>query len=352
MQCSVELVNNKRMNKMGGNLLPYFDLPIRRANRDEYCDITNEVQKLFDLYFRLELIPSYRQKDSFGDADFIVQTENGKDHTKVIADLLKTKIYHNGETVSFPFREFQIDFICVRPEWFDISKTYFSWNDLGNLMGRIYHGGLGLQYGHQGLIYKIRESNFLENTPDSQCHIVDEITLSLNPREIFEIAEFDFDEFQAGFETLEDIYVWVAKNKFFNPDKFSFENMNNANKTRNKKRVVYNSFLVWLDKHKDEFKSHEFFEDKLNYLPMILERFPFLQGKIDDARQKFEHHQFVKSKFNGNLIREITGLEGAELGKFIVKFKNSFTDFDSFIVDAPTEVIRQKIHENFNSWNG
>lgn len=347
---------------MGGNLLPQLGYPMNRIGRDAYFELTADLKKLFDPHLKLELTPSYHQKENFGDADFIVQTDPKINIAKKIAELVDTKVICNGETISFAYpvgerriSYFQIDFICVKPEIFDISKTYFSWNDLGNLMGRIYHGGLGLQYGHHGLIYKIRESNFLSDTPDSQCHIVDEVVLSVNPREIFEVAEFNYDEYLKGFQTLDDMYVWVAKNRFFNPEKFSFENMNNVNKTRNKKRVVYNKFITWLDENKHKYNAHIFHADKLKYLPMILDRFPFLQERIDAARIKYFTHLQTREKFNGNMVRDLTGLQGGDLGKFIIKFKNSFSEFDKFVLEANVHEIQQRIgdfYANFSFGNG
>ena len=64
----------------------------------------------------------------------------------------------NGNVVSIEFKNFQIDFIYVKPIEYECANNYFSYNDMGNLLGRVIKQ-LGFKLSFKGLRYAIRNEH-------------------------------------------------------------------------------------------------------------------------------------------------------------------------------------------------
>jgi hypothetical protein len=328
---------------MGGKAIIAFGIEPRRILPDEYRDIVREVSATLDTEYsgRYKLIPSYHTKPDFGDADILVKINKHLNPREFIENKFKVKYpIHNGECYSFPFRKFQIDLIYVDESIFDVSLAYFSWNDAGNLCGRSYRS-LGLKYGHEGLYFTVRPEHLEEG--GNNTHIVRDVCLSRNPQEILEFCGFDWNQFQNGFNTLPDMYDWVCRGSFFNPEKFQYENLNNTNKTRKRKRETYRYFLEWLEDNKQNYSQFNFDSNKRTYLPMILSAFPHLKQEMEIALQQYERKKLIDSRFNGHLVREWTGLRDKELGNAIQKFISSFNGRDNylnFVADNSDETVK------------
>lgn len=64
-------------------------------------------------------------------------------------------------------------------------------------------------------------------------------------------------------------------------------------------------------------------------------------------QEKARRKDQVKQKFNGHLVRSLTGLEGKNLGAFISKYKKRFMDFDDFILKSNQSFIEADILDFF-----
>ena len=138
----------------------------------------------------------------------------------------------------------------------------------------------------------------------------EEIVISRSTGKILTFLGFDVNGFCDGFDTLEDIFEYVITSKYFNKDIFSFENLNHINRTRNRKRKVYAQFLEYLDKRED-LPTFEFSEDKYVYLEQAKQYFPEanISLEIDRVNAKIAREDFIRSKFNGDIIQDCINID-------------------------------------------
>lgn len=320
---------------MGGAALKHTYT--RRYTDKEY--FTTALKIMNSVPFKTAIPLSFRNKDSFGDLDVLVHGGDFERYapntpmSKIIEDIFSpNEIYKNSHVVSFDYNELQIDFIKVKPKYWESSKTYFSYNDLGNFMGRIAYK-MGFRYGDFGLrLVYLHEDGGKKFTYDISTH----------PRDIFGFLGFDYERYEEGFDKLEDVFDFVVDSKYFNARLFDYENLNHQNRTRNKKRVNYGLFLDYV---KDIDKAYEY-KDKDYYVNMAEEFFGIdIASKISLWRKEVEREKEAHEHFNGILIMEHYPLAGKELGNAIYKFKEFVkkefpdTSFFDFVINTDQETM-------------
>jgi hypothetical protein len=321
---------------MGGNALK--SIQTVRIDRPTFDDLSNRIKLILAPHFSQVEIPTfYRNKESFGDIDFVVSTEGFKgDFRELIVSLFNpTEIYHNGNCWSFDFENVQIDFITTSKQGFTPMLTYMCGSDAGNLIGKIAHS-FGLKYGQKGLSldYYFKEMN------------IGEITISTNHHKIFEFLGLSFDKFKEGFDDLEDIFKFVSSSPYFTWENVQHENNNRVNRERDKKRKTYASFLEWIDKNvRDD--NHRFIseKDKTKYFKDIENFFPESDLKLKRLELEYGYikSQLVRTKFSGEDVMQLTGLTGKELGECMSKFKSYVGAipllYDTFILENTKQYI-------------
>lgn len=312
---------------MGGNALKKYGISTSRKETDEFIRIgkviTNQMKK--DLNAETVIVKSFHTKDSHGDADVLFKrTAETKDID--MAEYVKVfnpqAIYNNSGVVSFDYDDFQVDIISINEDDWDVAQTYFSYDPLGNIMGKVFHK-FGLSYGWNGLTYKFR--SFSGSLSKS-------INVSKDARRIFEFAGYDYDRYLEGFETVEDIFKYLISNKFFDPIMFEFENLKHIDRKRNLRRKSYHTFIEYLKENKIP-KVYEFNPSKDAYLPMIDEFFPEVNilEQIKTFTDQNVLNKLISEKFNGNHIMEMfPELKGKELGYAISKYKEMFGTVDEY----------------------
>lgn len=308
---------------MGGNAIK--TVPTRRFTKAEYEALAGEVKEKFDKDFefskqRWHIIDSYREKESFGDMDVLVSrppNATWKWNSTAFTTLFPSKeVVPNGDVVSLEYNEFQMDFIQVPYETFEFAKVYFAFNDLGNLIGKTARQ-LGLKYGHQGLIYTIR---------DGLGDKVGEIPVTLDPKEALEFLGYDWTRYQQGFKNLEEIFQYAVSSRYFNADRYLLENLNHVDRIRDRKRATYTAFLDWI-KNKDLPRDEERLPSNW-FVPEIREAFPSFSIAYDLKNAKLEKAAAAKIVFNGNLVSDLTKRTGKDLGEFMMKFRAQFKSED------------------------
>jgi len=345
---------------MGGNAL---SVPSVRLSKEEYRVLTRKIDGALRNRWNgtiqmpaIVLVPSYLSKESFGDADFVVCMnhcpEAGVTKEEFAKVIKATEVSHNGNVMSCgvntPNGIFQIDFIFCKPECFEYSLKYFSYNDVSNLIGRTArnlsynrkyatkgHYG-GFKHGHDGLWYILR---------DAECdtRVIEEILVTLD----FDRA-VEFLGYKSGFhpETKEDIFEYAISSPFASFDIFDLRNRNHAARTRDSKRVIYTEFVDWLEKNPEKNNPvvaegmHDF---KLQEAFSIFDGF---KTRYDAALDRHSNTKIIKTKFNGQLVAELTGLVGNDLGKFIESFKKTFADIEDFrnwVLNSRQDFINRKI---------
>lgn len=312
----------------------------RRYHKEEYFDLCNEVYyKIHKYNWVGKILPAYREKESFGDMDVLILHDGRiNDPKQWINNVFSpTQIVHNGNVYSFDYKELQIDFIITPLRNWDSSYVFFSWNDLGNFIGKISHK-FGLKWGFSGLQYVYRSSD------DSR--VLGEITLTKDPEIALPFLGFDFDKWKIGFNTKEDIFEYIIQSKYFNPNIFKFENLSALHKKRNLRRKMYHEFLDYLIIYYPHITGYPFEKDKTKYFNKIENEFPGFLNKIDIFKEKEEKRLIIKNKFNGHLIMKKYAIFGKELGAVISEFKSLFEDFNDYIYYSDSNLI-WKDFDNF-----
>jgi hypothetical protein len=335
---------------MGGKALNKYGVHTDRKNTEEFLGIGHLLQNrlLTELFISTAIVTCYHTKADHGDLDLLIKMTpnlniNWKDY---IQNTFKPQaINSNGGVYSFDFDGFQIDFIPIAEDKWEVANVYYSYDPLGNIMGKTFHK-FGLSYGWDGLFYKYR--NF--NGKNSQ-----NILLTTEAKKIFDFGGYDYDRYLKGFNTLEEIFLFCIDSKYFDIEIFQMENLKSIDKKRNRKRGSYHLFLNYI-KEKGITTKYIFEEDKNNYLENINNYFPEaeLSWKINKLRKIDETNKSLAEKFNGNVIMQwLPDLNGKELGNVIGGFKLYLGDYyNNFITESNIKEIKVGFMKFYNKFNG
>lgn len=329
---------------MGGNAMAPFGAV--RHSKEEYCTLTKEVlDKLYSFgeFNGWTEVKSYSDKDSFGDLDIVFTNRYPDTFFKIISLFNNPPHILNGTVMSFLYKDLQVDLIGTKEEDFIISQVYFSYNDLGNLMGKLYHS-VGLKYGHNGLHIG------LYDTDNSSCKFSD-YCLSKDPEKIFRFLGLDYSLFLKGFSTLEEIFKFVTSSRFFSKEIFAYENMNAAARVRDKKRSTYTSFLEYI-KDQNVLNKYEWSRETKYPLKHVLSFFPEAVKGFDEEYCKFDTRKRYKENLNGALVRQWIGSDyfptQQEFGQFMKFVSNSLSE--SFVLDSSPGDIANSVRSLLQSY--
>jgi hypothetical protein len=341
---------------MGGNAL---DFETKRLAKVDYQQVRDHVLTTLISQFtdsrRIKEIPAYRSKPDFGDLDVLFETFAGDAYNvkEIITTLFSPKqIVQNGHVYSFDYDNFQVDLILTPTAIYQTSVDYFSQNDRGNLIGRISKK-LGFKYGHDGLVYMFRKDDLTHS-------VYAEATVSTDTKQIMKFLDLDYDTFANGHDTLEEMFRFVASSKYFHPDIYLLQNRNHTSRTRDKKRKTYNQFLTWCAETPNlnaypwtHMREQDGYAGKPEFLKMALETFPEFAKKHAEIVKKHFEYDLVHKKFNGDVIREITGFEGKQLGEFMQHLLNSNGGKEAvhqFLLPKTTEEVREFVLVQFENF--
>lgn len=326
---------------MGGKALQPYGVNTERKTTKDFNRIALEIQNQMvrDLEVTSAVVKCYHSKETHGDLDLLILVDRALHERNVsfkeyVQDTFNpTAIHTNGGVISFDYNNFQVDFIPVKESNWEIAQVYFSYDPLGNAMGKTFHK-LNLSYGWDGLKYKYRNFN------GRNSH---NIIISKEPRKIFEFGGYDYDRYLSGFHDLEDIFDFIIAGKYFNVEMFQMENLNHVDRKRNRKRKSYHEFLEYIRIYEIE-STHYFTNNKKDYIPIIAQYFPEadLINKLKILDEKNEINQQLNEKLNGHLIMQwIPGLEGKALGNVIREFKNFHGDkYEQTILNQTNNEVR------------
>jgi len=334
---------------MGGNALKHCT---GRFSREKYASVLEQITTDLKYLFpgiRVEDIKFYEQKESFGDMDLLVSSSALPSNWvhRLLQHWEPADHHKNGNVLSVEYDGIQVDLIVTKDEDFDSSALYFAYNDLGNLMGRIAHK-FGLKYGHEGLGYPFRDGD----------NLVCVIPITKDPEKIFSLLGYDYGRWQQGFKTLEDIFEFTADTAFFNPSIYLLENRNHIARMRDRKRASYTAFLSWCRERypmmdNPEWRFYTFSEDKKTNLPYIFDNFPEFRESYNRVAAALERKKAVKLRFNGDLVRQITGREGKDLGEFMTWLRKNGWEggqFEAWVLGASDEEIADEIRFFYEKW--
>jgi hypothetical protein len=236
---------------MGGLALKHC--VTRRYSKEEFDNIIPDIlEKAKRIFPDAVSTQAYRTKDSFGDADILCLWD-GKSHDLkqwIIETFDSKEVVQNTTVYSFEYKELQVDFILTPEKNWESAKTYFSYNDIHNLIGKLFHS-VGLKWGQDGLRYVYRIDG----------KVLGEIPLTTKYQEAFKLVGLDPVVYEKGFDDLVDMFKYVVTSPMFNPIKYDLENLNRINRERDKKRKTYAAFINYIEPLRaNEFKY--FYPDK------------------------------------------------------------------------------------------
>ncbi len=297
---------------MGGNALK--NCITHRLSANDFFAIQSEVLDILRANFdnQFENIPAYRSKPDYGDLDIIYATSTPLKEDDIRQVFRNTKqVVVNTNVLSFEHRQFQIDLIGVPHDSFHYARNYFSWNDCGNLVGRISKR-LSIKHGHDGLFLQIDENK----------ERVGSILLTRNYPDALNFLDLNYEQYLGGFDTLEQIFVWVYNSKWFDPSRYWIENLSHSQRVRDIKRPTYQAFLKWVS----EQPAKEVISiDTTNYqhLSIVFEHFPHARCEYERLIGDYACKLISRQKFNGDIVSEITALQHKQLGDLMAHLRNN-----------------------------
>lgn len=356
---------------MGGN---NFSANVR-LNAKEYKQLEQKLfvlmkTEMFDKGLVKEApcpVLAYKQKESFGDIDFVCPNWSSGEHGGKLYDILfdhglihmlEPEPIYNGPFTSYPIKLdngycFQLDLIGgFSLEESDFAYWYFSYNDLGNFVGRFAHK-LGLKFGHRGLFYPLHwteysKDNYVGGIPLSKEHYLGDIQLSTDFKQVVEFLGFDHTRWLNGFNTMEEIYEMVCDHPMFHPSVFDLKDVSHNARVRDKKRKSYSNLLQYIN---ERFGHREYDNpwkdmEKWQHLDWINSEFPILETEI---KRRIGDHLLkaeLNNRWNGKIVMEQferagKKIEGKAIGEFnkdsrpsdIQLLKMTKTDISKFIFD-------------------
>jgi hypothetical protein len=323
---------------MGGNAL---GKNVRRYEKEEYLIIEKQVLAIIAKYVKKWHIPRYfSNKESFGDMDILyVPKSSVSFHKELEKEFKSTKVFINGDVISYEFNKFQIDMIKTNDVNFEMYSYYLDYNDLGGIIGTIT-SPYKIKFGHAGLWCNTYHDNDVTKP-------IGVIVLSNDIQEICIFLGLDYKQWKNGFETELEMFLFITKCKLFNSSFFKIGYGNYVHRFRQIKRPVYIRFMEYcsetfeqvkleIDWSTEQYKAITYFNKKNDFDKNII---------------RYKYNTLFKTKFNGLIVTELTGLENKKLGDFIQKIKLTIDDFKEYIMISNKETISMFIKEYFIIYN-
>jgi hypothetical protein len=340
---------------MGGKALNKYGVHTERKSTEVFIKLGYAIQeslfhfflKQYGIELETKVVTCYRTKADHGDLDLLIKItpkileKNINLRNAIELVYLPKAIHNNGGVFSFDFMNFQVDFIPIKEEKWEVAQTYYSYDPLGNIMGKTFHK-FNLSYGWDGLHYKYRNNHGTNSA---------NILLSTDPRKIFEFGGYDYDRYLKGFDTLEEIFKFSIDTTYFDTEILQMDNLKSIDKKRNRKRGSYHLFLKYLEDNGIN-KRYQFNKDKDSYIPAIDLFFPEakLMEKLEELKQKDLKDFYLAEKFNGELVMLwLPELKGKELGAAIKNFKEYLGDsYETVVSAASTDELKQIFMDVYN----
>ena len=244
------------------------------------------------------------------------------------------KVKTNSNIISFLYdNRLQVDLVFTKTSLYDYSLNYYSYNDLGGLIGRLSRG-LRLKHGSNGLSYVLYNENKTKK--------LGEFLLTTDHDRTLEIMGLDVNRFKQGFKNLEDIFEYVTTSKYFGLNAFILADMPCKDRHRDQKRTTFIKFEEYCVANADSLPkvSPHIPEDKLAFLYTL---FPELEKQVNATLKHDSENILIAEKFNGHILMELFDDFKANpklLGKFIGQFKEQY-DRD-YLLHASAEDIEDQ----------
>ena len=320
---------------MGGNLFKLGRLP-----QAQYAVIETELREYLDRKMgdQYRIPRYYRSKADFGDVDIIVsdaaiQSTWQDLRMQIVQDLGIEQYKSAGAVFSTVYQHFQVDYFCKEQAFFESTYHYLSFNDIGNILGKIFKR-FNLKYGEQGLQYVFRRTD---------GHFQKDLPVSLDFARIFAFLDLDYAHWERGFDTLDEMFRWATASPYFSIKPYEEQDATTAKRV--KERHTMQRFIQWLQENRIT-QTFTFQEERDAYLPMIEAFFPeaHLLKKIEQERQREGFVQQLRGKYSGQVVmRLFPELQGKALGEFMRKFEAQWEDHEAVLAEMEAREIESRL---------
>ena len=150
------------------------------------------------------------------------------------------KYYSFDYTCNNSIEPFHINFIDVQN--LDMALFYLSYNIVSSILSCIALS-IGLDYSIDGLTVSLLKNATL--CEDKRYKNI-EILLSNNPEDICNFLGLNYSNWIVGFDNQNDIFEWVTKSMFFQPNYFKTDTFN-SRRCSHKKKVVITEFRNYIE---------------------------------------------------------------------------------------------------------
>ncbi len=279
----------------------------------------------------------YGDKVDFGDMDVIVPITDWEAQRESIVSALgivETKTV--GRVFSTVYRGLQTDFFAVPPELLESTYDFMSFNDLGNLVGRMCRR-FELKWGEQGLSYVFRRQS-------AENYVVD-IPVTQDFARVCAFLGLDHAVWASGFATLVELYEWVITSPYFSVVPY-------LDQESRRDRPTIARFCEFLRER--NISARPEFADRKSYLGQVDAAFPEarLLDRLAAKRAAEARSVKVTAKWNGDLVMRLRPERDQALGALIKAFKRSIaptdTEFDAWVLaSAPSDIERRIVEFGF-----
>lgn len=311
---------------------------VERLTKEQYNEVLSALT--ITLPYKTVAIPSYRAKDSFGDCDLLTTATDEAFEKSLSKDFALLGKKRNGSVTSYAlkygiFPPFQFDLIKAKEDSFKFHYNYLSYNDLGNLIGRVAaafgfkfaHDGLYILawYNHKGEERSVGRVKEYGKTNDCAEHKMEKLFIS-NFDQALEFLGFNSLRFAQGFNTVDDILDFVASSKYFCKDFFLFENRNHDQRKRDVKRPTYLRALEYFDAL-TETKSRD--EVTRAFRTNVATKYPSIVNIKRSMRKQVRREYLFSRRLSSRRVVWLYGrlfnkqLEGVALGNMMKFLTNN-----------------------------
>jgi hypothetical protein len=347
---------------MGGKTFKNGTVRLRRVAAETFASkVLSILQNEFPDH-AMHVIPAYVEKVDFGDIDVLMPELKLLDPVLLSSKLGATEWVSEGETTSFrvptPDGPFQFDIMQVPAESYEFASKYYALNDVGNLIGAVARKA-GFKLGHLGLFCPYHDID----------GGISDIMVTLDWAEALTFLGYDPQKHESGirggFHSLQDVFEFTASGQYFSPALYADDEQNARSRARAKRRPTHQAFIKWLETHEDELHSFSWDAVEIRrraFHEEALKRFPELHGRLAQASARdlllLEEHQLQRTfaeKYSGNVVADLTGLAGPDLGRLMKKIEIAAGGRDELVkkvLDSSKEDIATLIRSHAPSSPG
>jgi len=292
-------------------------------------------------YGDIDVICEYPTQD-FDFKQFIKTNFNPTVMSPSYRDKVLCNISFNSTLPSMiDFTNFQIDFILCPKSSIESYMFYFSYGDLGSIVGRLTNA-YAIKFDYTGLWIKFNSITMeikCQNTQD-YCHLTD------STEELCKYLGLSYSDWMNGFTDMYDIFVWICKSHLFTPNIFRI--FNRQHTSRLMKRKMFLKFLEYIGVDDKELENATCDDSEISYNRQQhaidyfnknseIENIKKIRLLEKERTLKYNAHIFIKYGITGKDI----GIKKKHFEEYITKTKSSFHDFiDSNTIDVIDICVR------------